>query len=104
MNIIKKEEIKKHQYYPPPWGGYLVYNATRGDEGKVILQVSKATEDNSKYLQASGGEIIGKGILGGAIWASVAYAAAYIVDTLTAAPVIILGGPIGVFLVFFLKK
>ena len=94
MNIIKKEEVKKHQYYPPPSGGCLVYNGTRNDEGKIILKVSKAPEDNSKYLQASGGEIIRKGILG--VGASVVYGAAYVVGTLTAASVVILRGTNGV--------
>ena len=52
MNIIKKEEVIKQQYYPPSSCDYYVCRATRDDEGKIEPQKIPGNEENSKYLQA----------------------------------------------------
>ena len=39
-NIIKKEEVIKKQYYPPPSYSYSVYNAARSLIGNIYYQRS----------------------------------------------------------------
>ena len=51
MNIINKEEVIKHQNYPPLSSENYVYNAILEDDGKIKHQVSEGTKENSKYLQ-----------------------------------------------------
>ena len=64
------------------------------------------TEKNSKYVQSSGGEMLGKGILGGTLGAAATFGAGYAISTLLtigttavvsgpAAPIVAIGGAIG---------
>lgn len=71
-NIIKKEEVKKEHNYPPPIYKYSVYNATRSSNGTIHYQRSEGTKQNSKFLQTSGG-----GIVGGALGAGLTYGGGY---------------------------
>jgi hypothetical protein len=67
-NIIKKEEVIKQHCYPPPSYNFSVYNAARSSNGNIYYQRSEGTKKNSKFLQTSGG-----GILGGALGAGVTF-------------------------------
>ena len=101
-NIIKKEEVKKEQYYPPPSYNYSVYNASRSSDGNIYYQRSEGTKKNSKFLQSSGG-----GIIGGALGAGAAYGGGYALSSIAVAlgstavasgpglPVVLIGAGIG---------
>ena len=82
MNIIKKEEVIKHQNYSPPSYNYYVYKATRSPlpspdpkplpkpSGNIEFVIEPGTKDNSKYLQAANeGGTIGA-IIGGTLTAA----------------------------------
>ena len=100
-NVIKKEEVIKEQYYPPPSYNCSVYNAARSSNGDIYYQRSEGNKNNSKFLQTSGG-----GILGGALGAGATFGGGYAISYLSvlgttaaatgpgAVPVLI-GGAIG---------
>ena len=96
-NIIKKEEVIKQQYYPPPSYNYSVYNAARSSNGDIYYQRSEGTKKNSKFLQTSGGGIIGGALGAGGTFGGVFAYNAVILGTATgpAAPIVLAGAAIG---------
>ena len=76
-NIIKKEEVIKQNYYPPPSYSYSVYNAERSSNGNICYKRSEGTKQNSKFLQTSGG-----GIIGGALGAGVTFGGGFAINAI----------------------
>ena len=99
-NIIKKEEVIKQNYYPPPSYSYSVYNAKRSSNGNICYKRSEGTKQNSKFLQMSGGGIIGGALgAGGGFAINAIHLAVTISSAATAtgpgAPFIVAGAAIG---------
>ena len=95
-NIIKKEEVIKQQYYPPPSYNYSVYNAARSSNGDIYYQRSEGTKKNSKFLQTSGGGIIGGALGAGASFGGYTLATLGLISASTpAAPIVLAGAAIG---------
>lgn len=102
-NIIKKEEVKQERYYPPSSYNCYVYQGARSSSGEIYYKKSEGTKKNSKYLQVSGGGIIG-GSLGAGITAGGGYALSSLgiiasavggAATIPATPIIAVGAAIG---------
>lgn len=101
-NIINKEEVKHQKYYPPPQYNYSVYNAARSPEGNIYYQRSEGTKSNSKFLQTSGGGIVGGSLAAGLTYGG-GYALSYLLTIGTpiaasgpAAPIVLVGAAVGV--------
>ena len=105
MNIIKKEEVIKHQNYSPPSYNYYVYKATRSPlpspdpkplpepGGIIVPEIVPGTIDNSKYLQAAneGGTI---GAIIGGTFTAVAGLLTY-GSLVVAGPAVVVGTALG---------
>ena len=100
-NVIKKEEVIKQQYYPPPSYDYSVYSAARSSSGSIYYKRSEGTPKNSKFLQTSGGGIVGGSLAAGLTYGG-GYALSYLATIGTAAtatgpgaPVVLIGAAVG---------
>ena len=100
-HILKQEEVKHKQYYPPPSYNYSVYNAARSEDWHIHYQRSEGTKSNSKFLQASKIGIIGGGVGAGVIYGG-GYALSYLstigttaIATGPGAPVVLIGAAVG---------
>ena len=89
-NIIKQEEVKQKQYYPPPSYKYSVYNAARSEDGSIHYQRSEGTKSNSNFLRATG-----EGIFLGGLGAGLAFAGAVALSSPVSAPVVLAGAAVG---------